>query len=271
MTSPVRPRRQAALLLLTALGAAVVFASFAALGTWQLQRRHWKLELIARVEARVHAPAMPAPGPEVWPRINAEGYEYRHVSVSGVWLHERRTWVQASTELGAGYWLLTPLRRPDGQIVLINRGFVSAEGRAALDARRAPGQGTRRDAASTTMTGLLRISEPGGAVLRRNDPRANRWYSRDVQAIAAARGLPRVAPYFIDADAAPPDDGRVAPVGGLTVIAFPNNHLAYAATWYALALMVAWASWRVAREERQRHRGGPTPDREGDHEDARQD
>ena len=268
----MRLRRRAAWLLL-ALGAAAVLASFLALGTWQLQRRHWKLALITRVEQRVHAPATPAPGPEFWPSISAETDEYRHVSVSGIWLHQRRTWVQAATELGSGYWLLTPLRRPDGQIVLINRGFVPAERRAALDAQLAQG---RPNAAPTTVTGLLRLSEPGGAFLRHNDPHANRWYSRDVQAIAAARELPGVAPYFIDADAAaagsaPPGDGALAPVGGLTVVAFHNNHLAYAATWYALALMVAWASWRVMREERQRRRGGRAPHRNGDNEDARQD
>ena len=53
-----------------------------------------------------------------------------------------------------------------------------------------------------------------------------------------------MAPYFIDADATnvAPD----APVGGLTVVSFPNNHLVYAITWYALAALVAAAAvWRV--------------------------
>ena len=53
----------------------------------------------------------------------------------------------------------------------------------------------------STVTGLLRITEPGGGFLRHNNPAANQWYSRDVQAIAAARGLTHVAPYFIDAEA----------------------------------------------------------------------
>ena len=87
------------------------------------------------------------------------------------------------------------------------------------------------------MTGLLRMSEPGGAFLRSNDPAADRWFSRDVAAIAASRGLDKVAPYFIDAERAPGESGL--PVGGLTVIAFSNNHLVYALTWGALALMAA--------------------------------
>ena len=58
-------------------------------------------------------------------------------------------------------------------------------------------------------------------------------------AIAAARDLTGVAPYFVDADATPNPGGL--PVGGLTVIAFPNNHLVYAITWYGMALMLAGA------------------------------
>ena len=87
------------------------------------------------------------------------------------------------------------------------------------------------------MTGLLRMSEPGGAFLRVNDPASDRWFSRDVAAIAASRGLDKVAPYFIDAERAPGESGL--PVAGLTVIAFSNNHLVYALTWGALALMAA--------------------------------
>jgi surfeit locus 1 family protein len=88
-----------------------------------------------------------------------------------------------------------------------------------------------------TVTGLLRLTEPHGAFLRSNDPAADRWYSRDIAAIAADRGLGKVAPYFIDADAAPGSEGL--PIGGLTVLTFPNNHLVYAFTWAALALLAA--------------------------------
>jgi surfeit locus 1 family protein len=81
-----------------------------------------------------------------------------------------------------------------------------------------------------------------------------------VQAIAAARGLRlvRVAPYFIDQEAASASGGGAsggadsAPVGGLTVIAFRNTHLSYAITWYGLALLVVIGAWIVIREERRR-------------------
>jgi surfeit locus 1 family protein len=101
---------------------------------------------------------------------------------------------------------------------------------------------------------MMRLSEVAGR-LRANEPARNYWYTRDVQGIARARGLPAVAPYFVDADAASalaagPVDGA-QPVGGLTVISFVNNHLVYALTWYALALMVAGAAVWVVRDARK--------------------
>ena len=227
--------------LVIGLVGCMLFAGFFALGNWQMQRRVWKLDLIERVDRRVHAPAVDAPGAQAWPHVNDPAEAYRRVRASGRFVDDAETFVQAATERGAGFWVMTPLRRIDGSLLLINRGFVPPEARERVAHASGP----------ITVTGLLRTSEPGGGFLRRNDAATNRWYSRDVHAIADARGLDRVAPYFVDAEAAPAqsDAGVVWPVGGLTVIAFHNNHLVYAITWYTLALMVAAATWRFMREE----------------------
>ncbi|MBV9882018.1 MAG: SURF1 family protein [Sphingomonadaceae bacterium] len=202
---------------------------FAGLAIWQVERRSEKLALIEAVTQRLHAPPAAAPGPADWPQITSAGDAYRPVRIGGVFLHERETLVQAATGLGPGYWVLTPLRTEAGWTVLVNRGFVPAD---------APGRALRRAGEPTgpvTVTGLLRITEPGGAFLHANDPAHDRWYSRDVAAIAAARGLGTVAPYFIDAAAGQGDPHQ--PRGGLTVVSFPNNHLQYALTWAALAAL----------------------------------
>lgn len=217
-------------LWLTVLSLAA-FALLIALGIWQVERRAWKLALIDRVEQRVHAPAQPVPSPASWPAVSAANGEYRHVSASGRFLHDRETLVQAVTEEGPGYWVLTPLARGDGTIVLINRGFVPSDRREASTRQEGNPQG------EVEITGLLRMTEPKGGFLRNNVPEHNRWYSRDVAAIAAARGLTNVAPFFVDADAGSQSAG--GPIGGLTVIRFPNNHLIYALTWFALAFMLA--------------------------------
>lgn len=230
------------------LAGLAVTGVFLALGTWQVERRIWKLDLIARVEARIHAEPVPAPGPEEWPGLTGASAEYRRVRLTGRFAHDRATLVQALTERGAGFWVMVPLVADRGFTVLVNRGFVP--GQARERAARAAGE----PEGALTVTGLLRLSEPGGGFLRANDPGADRWFSRDVAAIAAARGLGRgsdgepLAPYFIDADAAPNPGGL--PLGGLTVVAFPNNHLVYALTWYALALMTAGALLYALRRPR---------------------
>lgn len=243
-------KRQLALVALALLA----FAVFVALGSWQLQRLQWKLALIERVEQRVHAAPVPAPGPDRWPSVAAETDEYRRVRLTGTFLYDKTSLVQASTVRGSGYWALTPLQTSEGWLVLVNRGFMPVD----ATGRMAPLDDRARPRTEVSVTGLLRISEPGGGFLRKNDPAAGRWYSRDVQAIAAAHGLREAAPYFVDAEASA-GAGRGDPVGGLTVVSFRNNHLVYALTWYALALMVAGAAVWVWRLERRRPGGARAP------------
>jgi surfeit locus 1 family protein len=212
------------------LAATLAVAGLVALAVWQVHRRAYKLDLIARVEARVHAVPTPAPGPGSWAQVSAAADEYRRVTVTGNWLEDRPTLVKAVTELGDGYWVIAPIAQDDGTTILVNRGFVPSD-------KRDPASWRPPGPKPVTVTGLLRMSEPGGAFLRANDPASNRWFSRDVAAVAASRGLAKVAPYFIDAERAPGESGL--PVAGLTVIAFSNNHLVYALTWGALALMAA--------------------------------
>lgn len=210
------------------VGLALLAASgFVALGVWQVERRTWKLDLIARVDAGLKAPPIPVRDWRVVP-------EYRRVQLSGTYLYDRDTLVKAVTERGEGFWVVTPLRTAAG-IVLVNRGFV-------------PSAATPRVRTAGTVIGLARASEPGGAFLRNNDPAHDRWYSRDVAAIASARRLGPVAPMFVDAAAG---SGRAAyPVGGLTVVRFRNNHLVYALTWFALAIMSVVAAVIVYRRPR---------------------
>ncbi|PSB91683.1 SURF1 family protein [Candidatus Pandoraea novymonadis] len=225
----------------------LVFFVLVGLGTWQIYRRTWKLDLIERVEARVYATPVTSPSSWQWPQINRANDEYRHVSLRGTYLYDKETFVQAVTEFGSGFWVITPfLQEDDGNIVLVNRGFVPPKWRKQHLVYR--GQSDIKN-----VTGLLRISEPVGSFLQKNDALTDSWYSRDVPAIAESRGLNRsqVAPFFIDADATSPDsnDRPVFPIGGLTVISFTNNHLVYSITWYLLAGMVVSVSYFVGRME----------------------
>ena len=191
----------------------------------------------------------------------------------------------AVTELGAGFWVISALQQPDGTAVLVNRGFVPQDQRSRwLPEAPATTNSTATSlpaAEAVQITGLLRMTEPGGGFLRTNDAAGGRWFSRDVAAISTALGLPRAAPFFIDVGlpaattAAPGSSGDVDartasasagpwPRTGMTVIRFHNSHLVYTLTWYGLALMVVVAGWYVARYERSLasagNRATPTTD-----------
>lgn len=235
-----RPLR-ALVVMLTAC--ALACAGFVALGVWQLHRLAWKEALLARVERNVHGAPVPAPGPAQWAQLSREE-EYRRVQVRGRYDFAHEVAVAASTGLGAGYWVLTPLRTADGAWIFVNRGFVPPELRGRPTAA----------AAEQEVIGLLRHAEPRGRPLQANDPVAGRWYSRDVQAMARAQGLQGpVAPYFIDLAALP--QARPAwPRPGLTVLQFPNNHLVYALTWFALAALTAGAFVHALLDSRRSRR-----------------
>jgi surfeit locus 1 family protein len=241
--SPDRIHRQHSAAGLTIFCGSMVLliGALLALGVWQVERLSWKRDLIARVDQRVHAEPSPAPTRAAWSRVNRPDDEYRRVTAEGTLQNDLETLVYASTALGPGYWVITPLALADGTSVLINRGFVPTEKRDPT---------TRLDgqiSGPVSITGLLRLTEPKGTLIKKNDPAGDRWYSRDTAAIAQQRGIAVIAPYCIDADGTPNPGGM--PTGGLTQIAFPNNHLVYAITWFVLAAMALGLLVIVVRVE----------------------
>ncbi|MBB3950194.1 surfeit locus 1 family protein [Aureimonas jatrophae] len=225
----------------------VLVAVLTALGLWQVERRAWKLDLIARVEARVEAEPAAPPSPEAWSTSSPAEAEYRNVRLEGRFESVRPALVQAVTERGGGDWVLAPFRTREGFAVLVNRGFVPVG--TSAEAIAPPPEG------DTTVTGLLRLTEPEGGFLQSNDPAADRWYSRDVAAIGASRGVSGLAPYFVDArtgaEGVPSGSAAVRPVGGLTVLRFPNNHLVYALTWFGMAALALVGLVLVLRSDRR--------------------
>ncbi|WP_158815678.1 SURF1 family protein [Methylocapsa sp. S129] len=224
-------------LLWLGLFALVGLAGLLWLGFWQLDRLAWKENLIAEVQARVAAPPVEAPPEADWAKLAPNDYEYRHVRLSGVYELGRQVFVFRALDnphgrfSGPGYLVLTPLRLADGPVVIVNRGFIPNDQKARFAAQSDKASG------ETVVTGLMRASEPRTWFTPPDDAAHGQWFTRDPGAIAAALKLERAAPFTIDADATgSPGD---LPQGGETILAFPNNHLGYAFTWFGMALALA--------------------------------
>jgi surfeit locus 1 family protein len=228
------------LALFTSLG----LAGLVGLGLWQLQRLAWKEALIAQVAERAAAPPVDAPPPADWASLAPADYEYRHVRVTGVYDFPRQILVFRALDHprgrfgGPGYLVLTPLRLADGADVVVNRGFIP------FDQRDRFAEPNERASGPVVVSGLMRSGEPRNWFTPPDDPARGQWFTRDPGAIAAALKLPRAAPFTIDADA-PASLGEL-PQGGETILAFPNNHLAYAFTWFGMALALAGVSGAYA-------------------------
>lgn len=224
------------------------FVLFSFLGIWQVQRLYWKADLIERVNARIHNPLVAAPSKAKWALMTVDNSDYTPVSIHGAFLNDKEVLVTTLANEDAGYWLIVPFQTDDGAFVFINRGFIPMN-RKDRGARK----GGEIDE-PTTINGILRMSEKPGVWPRKNNPAENLWYYRNIPQMTQKLNLQGdVAPYFIDADNTP-NFGNV-PVGGLTVVSFPNNHLVYAVTWCLLALGMLAAFIFLIMTERNRRRG----------------
>jgi surfeit locus 1 family protein len=231
--------------------ALIVLAALIALGTWQLQRKAWKEELIATLTERLAAPPGALPASATWPALNRDDTEYRRVTFTGTFDDGKEALVYAAASAfrpdisGPGYWVFTPVRLADGSVVTVNRGFVPQD--LANPATRPGGHLS----GPIQIIGTLRWPDARSWFSPSDDPAHNLWFLRDPASIAAAKGLKGVAPFYVEQEA----PGGLPQPGKLEV-RLRNEHLQYVVTWYGLALVlvVVFAVWafKTGRDPRGR-------------------
>jgi surfeit locus 1 family protein len=229
---------------LVAILGGFAFVTLLALGTWQVERLQWKEALIATIEARRNA--APLPLTEIEARFRSTGdVDYTVTAATGTFHHGGERHFLATWKGRSGFYVYTPLELADGRFAFVNRGFVPYD---LKDSSKRP-QGQVEG--EVTVTGLARnpLPQRPSSLVPDNDPDKNIFYWKDRDAMARSAGLRAgagIVPVFIDADATLNPGGF--PVGGVTLIDLPNNHLQYAVTWYglaaALAAVMGVALWR---------------------------
>jgi surfeit locus 1 family protein len=246
-----------------AVPATLAFAVLIGLGTWQLQRKAWKEGLIAALTAQLAAPPSALPAAAAWSRLDENALQYRRVAFTAQFDNGKEALVYAIPSAfrpdvqGPGYWVFTPARLTDGSVVIVNRGFVP-EGRQDPKSR---AQGEL--AGPVRIAGALRWPDTRHWFTPADDPAHNLWFSRDPAAIAAAKGLGPVAPFYVEQESPVPPGGLPQP--GKLVVSLPDNHLQYALTWYGLALVLAgtFISWALGSRREKSDRPGNAGPRSG--------
>lgn len=232
---------------MTFAAVAVVLAALLGLGTWQVERLNWKEGLLATIEAR--RTSAPLPLAEVERQFASTGdVDYQAVRAAGQFLNDKEQFFFATWKGDTGFYVYTPLQLSDGRFVFVNRGFVPYD---LKDPAKRPLSAV---AGEVTITGLARNPLDGkpSLMVPDNDPVEKIFFWKDRTAMAENAGLDasKLLPFFIDADATPNPGGL--PIGGVTLIDLPNNHLQYALTWYglagALAVVFGAFAWRRRRD-----------------------
>ncbi|SCB59847.1 surfeit locus 1 family protein [Rhizobium aethiopicum] len=238
-TSHASARRR--LPVITGILVLISLAILISLGTWQVERLYWKEGLLADIAARQAAAPVPLADIEA---IAAAGgdIEYRKVTAAGRFINNKERHFFATWRGQTGFYVYTPLELADGRILFVNRGFVPYENKEPE--MRMQGQLTGQQ----TVTGLARAKLAGkpSRLVPDNDVAKNIFYWKDLDVMAGSVGLDkaRVLPFFVDADSTPNPAGL--PIGGVTQVDLPNDHLQYALTWYGLAavlVVVVAISW----------------------------
>ncbi len=220
------------------IACAIAFAAALSLGVWQLERLQWKLGLIAQV--RHNMAAAPVSVDEAIALGPAA--PFRRVAADGTFDNATEAYAFGTDAAGAPvYHVIVPFKLSDGRVFLVDRGTVPKERLDPATRRAGQLQDVRH------IVGVWRTPDAPGAFTPRPDRAHRIWYARDMAGIAKADGVTLAAPEIVEADATPNPGGW--PKGGATVVAFRNEHLSYAITWFGLAAVLAgvYIAYHVSR------------------------
>ncbi|PNF40800.1 Surfeit locus protein 1 [Cryptotermes secundus] len=203
------------------------------LGTWQVQRRKWKRQLIADLKTRTNA----APRDLPLDLEELSQLEYCPVRVQGQFEHSRELYIGPRTLIAdgdaasqssltthksgvqSGYLVVTPFHLSDRDMtILVNRGWVPANHKNPNTRKAGQVEG------EVEIVGVVRLTEKRAPFMPKNQPHA--WFYRDLPKMAEAAGT---EPVFLEAKAETTVPG--GPIGGQTRVSLRDEHLSYLLTW----------------------------------------
>jgi surfeit locus 1 family protein len=224
---------------------AVMLLVLLGLGSWQVKRLFWKQALLAQIAQAE------ASGPVPLPRTEAGGMPspFMKISATGTFLPDETALYGAEVRDVApgaggggptmGAQLIEPMREVNGELILVDRGWVPLSRSAPLD----------QPTGEVTVSGYVRLGDSQHWFSAADDPSARRFFTLDPQAIGTAMRLPGIRPFVLVVLAAETGPGLIVdrwPDPARHLPRPPNNHLAYAITWYGLAvallaIFIIWA------------------------------
>ncbi len=191
---------------------------FCALGTWQLYRLQWKMELISEINFGLNSTPIKY--------SNSIEKNYQRVISEGSFNFEDQIYLYNLNEKGKpGYDVITPFKTTNNINVLVNRGWIEKELKGA--------QEINDNLKTKKIIGLLRKIYKPNIFKPDNDLKNNIWFSinlKDVEKFTETK-YPNFVIFLENPNIKVPLPKKIT-------IDLPNNHLKYAITWYSIAISI---------------------------------
>lgn len=223
----------------------IPIATFA-LGTWQIKRWLWKLDLIKTLKHRTSAKPMDLPSD----LDELKDKEYYCAKVRGKFLYEKEFLMgprslildgEAVSEKSGGifagksstgYYVITPFKLEDRDLtIMVNRGWIPRNDRTSYKMEKITD--------SMEIVGIIRKTENRPPFVPANTPMKGVWHYRDLDAMAK---IAEAEPVYIEL--LPGYSTPHGPIGGQTRVTLRNEHLSYIITWYGLSAATGYMWFR---------------------------
>jgi len=190
---------------------------FCSLGTWQIYRLQWKLDLINEINNGLNSESVPYSKTNI---IN-----YQKVKFSGTFDFEKQIYLYSLNSNGKpGYDIITPIKINSNEILLVNRGWIRNDLKNNKNIN---------NIKFKSFEGIVKkISKPN-PFKPENDVKNNVWYSLKLEDLQNFTGykLTNFVLYLQNSQNNLVEKKIISPD-------LPNNHLKYAITWYSVALSI---------------------------------
>ena len=198
----------------------IIFVTiFCALGTWQLYRLQWKLELISEITFGLDSSPIEY--------SNSIEKNYQRVSAKGKFNFDKQIYLYSLNDNGKpGYDVITPFRTNKNENVLVNRGWIKKEFKNNPIIN-------KNIEDEQKIIGLLRKINKPNIFKPDNDLKNNIWFSINLEDLKVTSGE-RFNEFVIFLE----DNQAKTPIPRKISIDVPNNHLKYAITWYAISISI---------------------------------
>ena len=190
---------------------------FCSLGTWQIYRLQWKLDLIKEINNGLSSKPVTYSNKNI---IN-----YQKVKFNGIFDFEKQIYLYSLNSKGTpGYDIITPIKISSNEILLVNRGWIKKELKRNKNINRIE---------SKYFEGIIKKITKPNPFKPENDIEKNVWFSLKLDDLQNFTGyklrnfvlvLQNNQNNLVENKSVSPD--------------LPNNHLKYAITWYSVALSI---------------------------------